>query len=547
MSISSHNFDLMITQYFSANVEQFLPFIFLYTEIHHRFKYLGSKYYKKEPEIIVDIPHRIDPNLEIPILFLVKDAHEFPIILLNAHLELIFENKKLTHQIDIDLSLNERWWHKTYYIKRPSFSGFVEINASIKYNIGGIVKICKNHNLPIKKSLSLHTFIAEESYPKSSNIIYGDLHYHTNVTEDMVEFGAPLEPTYIASKALGLDFVCNTDHSYDIDDKIGSWTETDSNLTKWNNSQLQIKKLNLENDFNNFMIPSEELSLHNLDGSNIHALILNNKAFLPGQGDGAEKPFDFSCDYNSLTLGDVLETNALCIAAHPCSPVPYLQNIFFKRGEWNFEDLILEHISGLQLFNGEIDKGFFKGLNMWKKLLLSGYKKFIYAGNDAHGNFNKYRQIKIPMISIHEKDSQILGECRTGVIIQNNTEKLKSSISALKHGRCFITNGPQFLIQAIAEINYEMGDSLVANSVKIKIEFLSTEELGNKGTVKVYVGIIDGHDEQLISELIISENLFTEHIEIAVNRSMYVRAEFEGNSYRGKRIALTNPIWINPI
>ena len=96
----------------------------------------------------------------------------------------------------------------------------------------------------------------------------------------MVEFGAPLESTYIASKALGLDFVCNTDHSYDIDDKIGSWIEPDENLTKWNNSQILIKKMNLENKFNNFIIPSEELSLHNSKGFNIHALILNNKTFL---------------------------------------------------------------------------------------------------------------------------------------------------------------------------------------------------------------------------------------------------------------------------
>ena len=69
----------MITQYFSTNVEQILPFIFLYTEIHHRFKYIGCKYYKKEPEIIVDIPHRIEPNQDIPLLVLDKDSHNFPI------------------------------------------------------------------------------------------------------------------------------------------------------------------------------------------------------------------------------------------------------------------------------------------------------------------------------------------------------------------------------------------------------------------------------------------------------------------------------------
>ena len=75
----------MITQYFSTNLEQILPFIFLYTEIHHRFKYIGSKYYKKEPEIIVDIPHRIEPNHDIPLLVLVKDSPDFPIRLITGN------------------------------------------------------------------------------------------------------------------------------------------------------------------------------------------------------------------------------------------------------------------------------------------------------------------------------------------------------------------------------------------------------------------------------------------------------------------------------
>jgi len=536
----------MITQYFPTNIEEIFPFIFLYTEIHHRFKYLGSKYYKKEPEIIADIPHRIEPGQDIPILILVKDAHNFPIILKNVQVEMLFGTKALSHNIYINLSLKDIWWNKTYYIKRPQYSGLIQVNASIEYSINGTLKSCKNHNLPIKNSLPLNIFLSKKLYPKSPNVIYGDLHYHTNVTEDMVEFGAPLESTYIASKALGLDFVCNTDHSYDIDDKIGSWTESDENLTKWNDSQILIKKMNSENVFNNFIIPSEELSLHNSKGFNIHALVLNNKNFLPGQGDGAERPFDFSCEFNTKTLGDVLEKNAVCIAAHPCAPVPLLQKVFFKRGKWDIEDLKLEHISGLQLLNGEIDQSYFDGMKVWKKLLLSGYKKFIYAGNDAHGNFNKYRQIKIPMISIHEKDSQILGECRTGVIIDPNMDKIKSTISSLKSGKCFITNGPQLLIRTYNDISYEMGDCLFADSVIISIEFLSMEELGNKGTIRVYSGEIEESKEKMIYQIEFSNNTLNEKIEFSVDKNMYVRAEFEGESYRGKRIALTNPIWINP-
>ena len=100
------------------------------------------------------------------------------------------------------------------------------------------------------------------------------------------------------------------------------------------NSILRVRRdidnLNLDKSYSSFIIPSEELSLHNLYGKNIHALILNNKSFLPGAGDGAEKPFHFDCNYDTLNLYDDLEEHALCIAAHPFSPVPILQKLFFN-------------------------------------------------------------------------------------------------------------------------------------------------------------------------------------------------------------------------
>ena len=89
----------MITQYFPIYVEQLIPFLFLYTEIHHRFKFLGSKYFKKEPEIVVDIPHRIEPTQDIPILLLIKDSHEFPIILIAIDIKISFDEENITHHI----------------------------------------------------------------------------------------------------------------------------------------------------------------------------------------------------------------------------------------------------------------------------------------------------------------------------------------------------------------------------------------------------------------------------------------------------------------
>jgi len=537
----------MIRQYFPFEVEQILPFIIIYTEIHHRFKFLGSKYFKREPEIIADIPHRIEPGQQLPLLILIKDSHDFPIHL--SKVEIVISKGKQVYKqsLNIGININKRWWYKTFLLDKPIFSALTEINIIIHYKINSILKKCINHNLPIKDSLPMHSYFSHYPYPRKDNIIYGDLHYHTDVTEDMVEFGAPLESTYHAAKALSLDFVCNTDHSYDIDDKIDSWTQVDPKLEKWNNSHKLIHKMNAEHEFNNFIIPSEELSLHNLEGYNIHALILNNKTFLPGQGDGAEKPFDFSCKYNTETLGNALEENSLCIAAHPCAQVPFAQKLFFKRGKWHFDDLTMDHVAGMQILNGEIDDSYYNGLKMWVKLLLSGYKKFIYAGNDAHGNFNKYRQIKIPMISIHEKDTQILGECRTGVVgVSSSKFKISDTVDLLKKGQCFITNGPLFYIQAISQTTYPMGALVKGNLIELKIIFSSTEEFGNSGIIKIFKGSSGDAEEKLITEIIINQNLMTQCMDIVAKKSMYIRAEYEGDSYRGKRIALTNPIWIDP-
>ena len=166
---------------------------------------------------------------------------------------------------------------------------------------------------------------------------------------------------------------------------------------------------------------------------------MNNYKFIEGKGDGARKYFDRKCKYNTKNLYKNIEKDAIVIAAHPFTKVSFMEWLFVKRGKWEWNDIIHDELCGLQILNGPYDKSFYRGVKIWKELLLNGYKKFIYAGNDAHGNFNMYRQIKTPMISLKQKDEQILGRSRTGIYAENNTE---DAIKALKQGKCFITNGP---------------------------------------------------------------------------------------------------------
>ena len=81
-------------------------------------------------------------------------------------------------------------------------------------------------------------------------------------------------------------------HISDLADRVegfNAWKMLKNSLTSEHNTFKTVR----EEAGKSFIIPSEELSLHNQDGRNVHALILNNANFLPGQGDGAEEAFNF--------------------------------------------------------------------------------------------------------------------------------------------------------------------------------------------------------------------------------------------------------------
>ena len=331
--------------------------------MHYKFKWLPSRYFKREPEIISDVPIRIEPKEKLPILILIKDSDKYPILLSKIKIQ-IYKNSNLDDTIikEYKLLINSHWWSEILLIDVNKYDGYIEIDINFYYSINGVKKNCKIHNYLRSTNSNHKTYISKYQLPRKHNVLYGDLHYHTNLTEDMVEFGAPIDKTLAIAQCMGIDFFCTTDHSYDLDDKYNSWTETDPELLKWNDSRNYIKKLNNNKNYSSFIIPAEELSMHNTKSQNIHALILNNDKFLPGAGDGAEKPFNFSADYNTFNLYDYLEDKSICIAAHPYTKVPFLQKIFFRRGSWHLDDIKPCKLAGLQILNGAIDNEFYDSL-----------------------------------------------------------------------------------------------------------------------------------------------------------------------------------------
>jgi hypothetical protein len=226
-----------------------------------------------------------------------------------------------------------------------------------------------------------------------------------------------------------------------------------------------------------------------------------------------------------------------------------MQKIFFKRGIWNKMDLLPSKMVGLQILNGSIDDIFYKSMLIWKQLLLSGIIKYIYAGNDAHGNFNIYRQISIPMFSIKEKKDQIFGYFRTGVITGKARKSVETTIENLRKGNCFITNGPLLKISFFKGNKiYNMGSTAIEKEGIIKIQVKSSFEYGKIKNIVLKRGII-GHKKEINQLNINNINKYEINYDFKIYTSSkcYYRCEAEFiKKEKENVIALTNPIWLNP-
>ena len=241
----------------------------------------------------------------------------------------------------------------------------------------------------------------------------------------------------------------------------------------------------------------------------------------------------------------IIDENALCIAAHPFNHVPLLQKIFFKRGRWENKDISHQKLSGLQILNGIYDKDFFNGMEIWKNQLLNGLIKYIYAGNDAHGNFNIYRQINTPLLTLKESYIQIFGNCRTGVL-GSKFGDIPSVINSLKKGNCFITNSAYLNITFHHnQKEYSMGSIIQKGSGKLTVDIVSSKEFGMIKKLIVLMGRIGDKKEINIFQY---ENLrvyeLKEIITINAEKESYFRCEVylcNDNCF-----AYSNPIWLCP-
>jgi hypothetical protein len=522
--------------------------IFLYAETHYRFRYFLSFLRKHEPEIIADAPHRLEPNSPLPILILVKDAHLFPTKLNGINLtirsegSIVFEKKLLNSSIDI----NQKLWWRVFDIPTTILAGSIECDVVFELNYNGRKRFYHNDNHRTSSHRPLKVFISSTTLPRFEHLYFGECHSHSSYTDDQVEFGSPLGASVQLCRSFGLSFFCVTDHSYDLDDNVDNYLLNDPNVPKWQQLRQEVDDLNsILSDF--MVIRGEEVTCRNSADQNVHLLLLGNRKFFSGKGDGAEQWLKTRSEYAISEVLEEKELSTLAYAAHPLEPVSYLQRMLLHRGKWHERDIAIPKLSGIQFANGQLSNGFMEGYRYWIKELLQGKRLFALAGNDAHGNFNRFRQIGIPFLKIYEMDYQIFGKMRTGVFLDSLSED--NVLDSIRSGMSIITDGPVVNLRVVSSMHEmsSIGRNYLGMRHTVLLEVRSSTEYGSIDLLKVFKGNIGQKEEDLISEKYLKSFDIDRKFSFETEYESYIRAEVWTSSMDScdgqPHFCMTNPIW----
>ena len=521
---------------------------FGYASTFYRFKYFFSLLKKRQPQIVADIPHRINKNELLPTLVIIKDSNHFPCELLEIE---IFIDKRSINKKVVDKKVNQNYWELISQIDISKFeTRWHEIDIKIIYKLKGKTFSCYNDNYRTTSHSAFPCYFSEEKLPVLEGFIAGDMHSHSNFTDDQIEFGASLETSSVMAATLGLDFFAITDHSYDLDDYPDNFLKNDPNLNKWNSFLKNVEEKNASND-KTMIIPGEEVSVRNSKNETVHLLVYNDKNYFPGCGDSGERWFHY---FSKLSISDVLKSsskNTAVFASHPTDHVPSAHRLLLNRGHWDLKDAQNNMLTGVQIFNGHGANKINDAVSFWKSLLLKGYKSFILAGNDGHGNFGRNRYISIPFLKINESYSQLFGKWRTDIYLGDKEKTVDNIIQLLKAGNFAVSNGPAIDLQIFDEnkLITKMGHE-TDNAINGKVVLKSSPEFGAITKLDIYQGFPERSKEVLYLTKDFNKYNFELNFEFEIKENStksYLRAEIQSSGPKGKHFAFTNPIWITPV
>lgn len=524
-----------------------LPLIGLYAETHFRFRIPFSRYFRREPELIFDTPWRLQPG-QMPSIFLViHDAHLYPVHLNSVEIIIHQDKQPLGSQIwHLDQNITEQQNQLEFSLTEVQIPwGEIEIIPILNYTVNGKKRRMKVNNYPGISKTPLVINMAGEDLPKLPGWFSGDMHLHSSLTNDQVEFGASLEMTRKGAELFGMDFLTLTDHSYDLDDMPDNYLKNDPDLLKWKASRLSIKQLNSTHPLT--IIPGEEISISNAQGLNVHLLHYNDTHFFPGSGDSGEDWLDLQAE---LSIGDVLSQRSpdtVSVAAHSVYKVPWLQRFLLRRGFWDTADHEHLELDGVQILNGTpASRGFQESRQTWIDSLLKGIHLAVYGGSDAHGNFNRNWHVKLPMWSLGAHGDQIFAQART--LLHSDSNKLENLIQAMEAGRTAVTTGP------VGDLNLStgsqeagIGDTLKlaqGQEIKILIQGISSVEFGSEMDVILYWGDLQNARESILHHDVDLDQHFELTIPFTPSTNGYLRLEITSEGSHWPGLYLSSPIWV---
>ncbi len=514
-----------------------IPLLLLYAEIHYRFFPLfPSLLYKREPEVLFDVPHRIGPGEDLPILLIINDILRFPAEPLKVGVTVSQPSHGTRLHQFIDLNNYEvehpfKKLQRAFLFPIPGTelpTGELFINATVTLKNSKKSWIVFNDNLNTSSKKAFRCFHSDTSLPGNELCTYGDIHVHSQFSQSHVEFGPPLAVIDKMAKSCGLSFIGITDHSYDLSCKMDDYLNEDQSLERW---KCQINALADCSTFSTILLQGEEISCWNSLNDTVHLGALGITDFIPGSADGARQDLKFRQQLTiKQAVNDIRRQGGISFAAHPCSLSGLLQKLFLHRGHWSERDLE-EHIDGIQILNNGFGKSWVRGKELWIKLLQQGKKLPLLAGNDAHGDFSRYRAIKMPFLSIYENFQRFMGYGMTGIFGLCTTGE--QIMDGIRNGCTFITTGPYI------SINYsnDPKDSAIGISSEthlgeqLFLHSLSTPEFGSIRKVTVLSGTSREKDkEKIVFITNIKERSYDISVPISfpsLKKGDYLRAEVE--------------------
>ena len=507
------------------------PLLISYAEIHYHLKYLYPKYFKKEPEIITDVPIRVIKNQAetIPILIIVKDADLFPVTIKSIEISIESTSFKISQVFVDEMDIKLKYYSKIVNVDVNKFEvdQFIKIVAKLNVEINGKQKTIINDNYPDILKKPYKTFYSKCPLPFPKNWFAGEPHYHSNHTSDQVEFGADIKSTAELAKAMGLSWLFVTDHSYDLDDSLLSYTKNDAELPIWKQMLQDVKDC----DSSRFrIIPGEEVSIGNSNGDNVHMLAINHDEFIDGHGDSAERWFKNKPQHSLAEINKLQTDENLFIAAHPIEKIPFMQKLTLRRGNWHLEDYKNSGIKFLQIINNADIENVNNSIESWKTLLLKGQKYFLIAGNDAHGNFNLMRQIQSPFWKLFSSKKQIFGNFFTVFKYKAN-----EPIAGLKNGEVIVSNGPFLSFQLkVGDKLFPIGSTCKTGKVTLIHESKTSSEFGEITNISIFIGDYYSKKETEINN---PENNYVIDLPEKGFIRMSMKTEYNG-------LVFTNPVWV---